>query len=79
MKYEEIKKALKEAEEDRNKIAMFHFIALKYAEDLMEEDPKSFCKAVGMRESYATEFLKMRALHLLIKEKGLHFREEEKK
>ncbi len=68
MNYDEIKLALDKAEETRNKIAMFHYIALKYAEDFMDEDPKSFCKAVGMQESYATEFLKMRALHLLIKE-----------
>lgn len=72
MKYDDIKKALAEAETGRNKIAMFHFIALKYAENFIDEDPKHFCKSVGMRESYATEFLKMRALYVLMKEKSLH-------
>lgn len=71
MNYNEIKLALDKAEETRNKIAMFHYITLKYAEDLMNEDPKGFCRAVGMQESYATEFLKMRALHMLIKEHNL--------
>ena len=63
--------SLNEAEQTRNKIAMFHFITLKYAADFIDEDPKSFCKAVGMQESYAAEFLKMRALHILLKEKNL--------
>lgn len=71
MNYDEIRLALDKAEEKRNKIAMFHYIALKHADDFMNEDPKSFCKAVGMQKSYATEFLKMRALHLLIKENNL--------
>ena len=71
MNYEDIKKALNDAEETRNKIAMFHYIALKHAADFLDEDPKDFCKAVGMQESYATEFLKMRALYILMKEKNL--------
>jgi len=71
MNLEDIKQALNDAEETRNKIAMFHYVTLKHAEDFMGEDPKTFCKAVGMQESYATEFLKMRALYLLMKEKSL--------
>ena len=60
MNYDEIKQALNEAEETRNKIAMFHYITLRYAEDFMDEDPKEFCRAVGMQESYAAEFGPMR-------------------
>ncbi|MCB9981169.1 MAG: hypothetical protein H6860_02075 [Rhodospirillales bacterium] len=71
MNYSEIKEALSDAEQSRNKIAMFHFITLKHADDFIDEDPKAFCKAVGMQESYAAEFLKMRALYLLMKEKNL--------
>lgn len=71
MNYQEIKQALSEAEETRNKIAMFHYITLRYASDFIDEDPKGFCRAVGMQESYAAEFLKMRALYLLMKEKHL--------
>ena len=66
--YEDIRELLNKAEENRTKIAMFHYIALKHAGDFIDKDPKAFCKAVGMQESYATEFLKMRALYLLIKE-----------
>ena len=71
MNFEDIKQALNDAEKTKNKSAMFHYITLKHAEDFMEEDPKTFCKAVGVQESYATEFLKMRALYLLMKEKSL--------
>lgn len=71
MNYDEIRQVLNDAEQTRNKIAMFHLITLRFADDFLNEDPKAFCKAVGMQESYATEFLKMRALHLLLKEKNL--------
>ncbi len=71
MNYQEIREALSDAEQSRNKIAMFHFITLKCAADFIDEDPKAFCKAVGMQESYSAEFLKMRALYLLMKEKNL--------
>lgn len=71
MNYDDVISALEEAGQNRNKIAMFHYISLKHAEDFIDEDAKSFCKAVGMQESYSTEFLKMRALYLLMKEKNL--------
>lgn len=71
MEYKEIISTLNKAEENRNKIAMFHFLTLKYAEEFEDEDPKSFCRSVGMRECYATEFLKMRALHKLMKTNNL--------
>lgn len=67
MNYHEIREALERAEDEKTKIAMFHYIALKYAPDFLDEDPKHFCNAVGMKESYATEFRKMRALYLLMK------------
>ncbi|MFA7275867.1 MAG: hypothetical protein WC043_03590 [Pseudobdellovibrionaceae bacterium] len=68
MNYQEIREALDSAQDKKSKIAMFHYITLKYAHDFIHEDPKYFCNAVGMKESYATEFRKMRALHLLMKD-----------
>lgn len=71
MDIKEIKNLLDNAANTRNKIAMFHYITLKHAQELINEDPKEFCRIVGMRESYATEFLKMRALSTLMQEQNL--------
>lgn len=71
MDIKEIKNLLDNAANKRNKIAMFHYLTLKYAQQLKNEDPKEFCRIVGMRESYATEFLKMRALSTLMQEQNL--------
>ena len=56
MSVEKIAKKIKEAERKNKKIAMFHFQALLYAEEFRGVDAVQFCKDVGMRDSFATEF-----------------------
>ena len=71
MTYEEMKKSLDDAEKRRNKDAMFHYLTLRHAKDLIDENPEDFCKAVGMKKTYSIEFRKMRALYSLMKNKNL--------
>lgn len=71
MNFLEMKKCLDKAAADKNKIAMVHYLSLKYADQMMNEDPKQICKLLGVKESYATEIRKMRALHLLMKAQNL--------
>jgi hypothetical protein len=68
---EQIKAAIHRAAENKQKIAMFHFQALKNADELAGiHDPKAFCKEVSVPKTYATEFTKMIALARLMKEQG---------
>ena len=57
---------IRQAELDGAKIAMFHYIVLSNAEQLQHENPKQFTLAVGMKESFHTEFSKMIALAKLM-------------
>ena len=50
---------------------MLHYLALKHADELMDEDPKEICKMLGLKASMASEILKMRAVHLLMKSENL--------
>lgn len=63
-------KKIREAERGGQKIAMFHYLVLKNAEKLKGLDAVAFCRDVGVRESYATEFRKMISLAKLMKEQG---------
>jgi len=67
---EEIKAAVQAAGTNQ-KIAMFHFQVLKNAHELEGVDPKAFCREIGVRESYATEFTKMISLARVINEQGM--------
>lgn len=69
---EQIKQAIREAEASGQKMAMFHFQVLENAGTLESTDPKSFCKQVGVPESYATEFRKMLSLATVMRQRGLH-------
>ena len=68
---EEIKAAVQAAAGTNQKIAMFHFQVLKNAHELEGVDPKAFCREIGVRESYATEFTKMISLARVINEQGM--------
>jgi hypothetical protein len=67
----QIKIALIEAEQNRQKMAMFHFLVLQNAESLKNVDPVDFCREVGVRDTYATEFRKMIKLHQVMKAAGV--------
>ena len=68
---EQIKEAVQAASNTNQKIAMFHFQVLKNAKELEGLDPKAFCREIGVRESYATEFTKMISLARIIEEQGM--------
>ncbi len=72
MNFSEMKKCLDKAAAGKNKIAMLHYLSLKYADKMMNEDPKEICDLLGVKDSYATEIRKMRALHLLMKAHNLN-------
>ena len=67
---EKIAKKIKEAKKNKKKIAMFHFQSLIHVDEFNEVDPTQFCRDVGMRDSFATEFRKMKKLSEIIKEEG---------
>ena len=68
--YEEIIALYRKAAVEGNKTAMFHFLVLKYAEQLSEVDPLYFCNQIGAPASFATEFRKMIAVAKLMKQQG---------
>lgn len=53
---------IKEAERRKKKIAMFHFQILIHADKFRGVDAVQFCREVGLRDSFATEFRKMLSL-----------------
>lgn len=67
---EEITRKVRMAADSGQKIAMFHYQVLVNAEKLKGLDPVTFCKDVGVPETYATEFRKMVGLAKLMKEQG---------
>jgi len=68
--FEEIKKAIDEATIERAKTEMIHYQVLIHAKVLTNVDPLEFCNAVGIKPSYAEEFVKMIKLGLYIIESG---------
>lgn len=67
---EEIRQRIHEAEIDGHKTAMFHYQVLVHARELINVDAVEFCNAVGVPESYSTEFRKMLSLARIIQEQG---------
>lgn len=67
---EEITRKIRTAAHTGQKIAMFHYQVLVNAEKLKGFDPVTFCRDVGVPETYATEFRKMISLAKLMKEEG---------
>ena len=50
---------------------MFLFQVLIHADELDGDDPKEFCRLVGMPESSETEFRKMLKLAKLMEQEGV--------
>lgn len=68
--YERIKQALVQA--PRNQYtAELHLQMIKYADELKNITAKEFCEGVGLRQSFGTEFSKMRNLTQRLKAAGL--------
>lgn len=70
-----IRDAVHAAAAGNQKIAMFHFQILKNAETLDTVSPEAFCAAVGVPDTYKTEFRKMLSLAKVIRQQGLRFSE----
>ncbi len=75
--YEEIAKKIAGATQDGNKTSMFHLQVLKNAHLLAGVDPVEFCRLVGVRDSYKTEFHKMIKVAELMKRQGIKWTEPE--
>ena len=69
--YDRIKKALAMA--PRNQYtAELHLQMIKYADELKNITSKEFCEGVGLKQSFGTEFSKMRNLTERLKSAGLN-------
>ena len=62
--------ALQKAEREKKKAATFHCLVLLHAEELVEYGGKDFCRDVGAKETYKTEFAKMIAVARRLREMG---------
>lgn len=69
--YIAIKEALAEAPR-KQYTAELHLQMIKYADQLKSITSKEFCAALGLRESFGTEFSKMRNLTQRLKAAGLN-------
>ena len=72
---EEIKKAVHTSALGNQKIAMFHFQVLKNSAELEGLDPLSFCRDIGVPETYKTEFRKMLSLARVMRQQGVRLAE----
>ena len=63
---DQIKKAVHEASESKQKMAMFHYQVLKNAKNLAGIDPINFCQEIIVPETYKIEFQKKLGLARLI-------------
>ena len=66
-----VKAAVQSAALSNQKIAMFHFQILKNADALDSVSPEAFCAAIGVPETFKTEFRKMLSLARVIRQQGL--------
>ncbi|WP_394173473.1 HTH-like domain-containing protein [Thalassotalea litorea] len=68
--FDNIKQALNDA--PRNQFtAEMHLQMIKYADQLKSITAKEFCQGVGLKDSFGTEFSKMRNLTNRLKAAGL--------
>lgn len=69
--YTQIKKALEEAPR-KQYTAEMHLQMIKYADALKSVTAREFCEGVGLKQSFGTEFSKMRNLSQRLKSAGLN-------
>lgn len=68
--FDNIKKALNEAPRNQYTAEM-HLQMIKYADQLKSITAKEFCEGVGLKQSFGTEFSKMRNLTQRLKAAGM--------
>jgi len=68
---EEIRRAVHDAVLGKQKIAMFHFQVLKNATALESVEAASFCRQIGVPDTYKTEFTKMLSLARIMRQHGV--------
>jgi hypothetical protein len=69
--YDNIKRALAGAQRNQYTVEL-HLQMIKYADELQHITAKEFCEGVGLRQSFGTEFSKMRNLTERLKAAGLN-------
>ena len=74
--YEEIAKRIADGYDNRNMTAVFHFQVLKNAHLLTGVDPVEFCRIVGVKDSYQTEYRSMMAVAKLMAQLGVELTEK---
>lgn len=67
--YAQIKKSLEEAPR-KQYTAEMHLQMIKYADALKSVTAREFCEGVGLKQSFGTEFSKMRNLTQRLKSAG---------
>ncbi|CAD2223999.1 conserved hypothetical protein [Pseudoalteromonas sp. 3J6] len=68
--FDNIKTALNNAPRNQFTVEM-HLQMIKYADNLKSITAKEFCQGVGLKDSFGTEFSKMRNLTQRLKAAGL--------
>ena len=68
---ETIRQAVHKAAFEKQKIAMFHFQILKNAAALDSVDATSFCREIGVPNTYKTEFTKMLSLARVMRQQDV--------
>ncbi|WP_052754872.1 HTH-like domain-containing protein [Lampropedia cohaerens] len=71
---ERIEDELRKAAPDKKKIATLHLQVLMHADELAGTDAKDFCRALGLRPSFVTEYRKMLSLAQLMRQHGIELR-----
>lgn len=69
--FDNIKTALSNAPRNQFTVEM-HLQMIKYADNLKSITAKEFCQGVGLKDSFGTEFSKMRNLTQRLKAAGLN-------
>ncbi|MFT6789762.1 MAG: hypothetical protein ACJAVX_003144 [Pseudoalteromonas rhizosphaerae] len=69
--FDHIKQALDDAPRNQFTVEM-HLQMIKYADNLKSITAKEFCQGVGLKDSFGTEFSKMRNLTQRLKAAGLN-------
>jgi hypothetical protein len=69
---QEIKNAVHNTADVKQKIAVFHLHVLKNAAALYTVDPVIFCQAIDVPDSYKTEFQKMLSLARIMEQQGVN-------
>lgn len=69
--FESIRRSIDSAPRNQYTVEL-HLQMIKYADDLQHITAKEFCEGVGLRQSFGTEFSKMRNLVTRLKKANLN-------